>query len=274
MLRAAAALICASALAVAQEPAAPEPVKLRVELNSVLDMKQGESVMLQTKTLFRLDYSLSVGETKFEVRLDRLTQELTRNGQLERDIDFHADGAKQGSMQTSFADAPKGLQRMLEHTFRHPLCIQQVDADRRDVRSYMLAKPGASDFVNKGMLNLVLFFHAPFPQEGESWTARRVFTMGGGDSAEGELTYTRGEAGADGRVTVKVKGRLKGHVPLEGPVSAVQTYDLEGTQVFDPKLLHYTEGELQASFTMDVEANGQPLGQGTGTATVKLARRD
>jgi len=274
MLRVAAALICASALAVAQEPTAPEPVKLSVELNSVLDMKQGESVMLETKTRFKLDYSLSVGKTKYEVSLNRLTQVLSRNGQVERDIDFHADGAKQGSMQTSFVDAPKGLQRMLEHTFRHPLCIQQVDADRRDVRSYVVAKPGASDFVNKGMLNLVLFFHAPFPQEGESWTARRVFTLGGGDSAEGELTYTRGETDAEGRVTVGVKGTLKGQVPLEGPVSAVQTYELEGTQVFDPKLLHYTSGELQATFTMDVGANGQTLGQGTGTATVKLVRRD
>ena len=274
MLRVTGALICASALALAQEPSAPEAVKLSVEVESVLDMKQDGTTALQTKTRFRLQYSLSVGETQYEVRLDRLTQVLTRNGAVERDLDLHAEGAKQGDSQTSFADAPKDMQRVLEHTFRHPLCVQQVDADRRDVRTYMVAKPGASDFVNKGLLNLIQFFHAPFPREGESWTAKRVFTLGGGDSAVGDLTYTRGEADADGRVSVKVKGVLQGQVPIDGPISAEQVYTLEGTQVFDPKLRHYTSGALQVSFTMDVSANGQSLGQGTGTATVNLTRRD
>lgn len=253
--------------------------RYRVSYESSVDMdlsRVGQGKMALTANT-EVDYSFGPAGKKFSVMLDRLHVTTVVNGVENMDVTMGPDGIRVveagQTNEVPYADADAPTQEMLRDTHREPLASIEVDETGKELSRTPSTRPGAENMLENGGLQNTRFFHAPYPPEGATWEVEREFAMGNGNVARGTLTYTRGEKGKDGTVTVAVKGTLKGS-GKQGPLDIKDaTYVLDGKQVWDPTLGDWSEGKLDVAMSMTMFQGAKQVGSAEGKIVASLARR-
>jgi hypothetical protein len=164
------------------------------------------------------------------------------------------------------------LKRALEDSYGVPLCVVHVDNDGKEFKRDIVAKPGAKDVIDQGLIANAMLFHPPFLTSEKEWTAPAEISMGNGGFAKGDLKYQKAAAEERGQKVI-VTGTLSndGSRPPNSPVSMrVAKYVVHGEQTYDPGKREWVAGKLTMDVSYKMEFDGNPVGGAKGTIVANL----
>jgi len=111
-----------------------------------------------------------------------------------------------GKKQELTTDQDPALKKTLEASFGTILAKLELDDDGGVLKQKVNNDPAAKDFVASGMVTNCLLFHAPYPAGKEKWARKIEYSMLGGGTATGELTYEKQpERGTKQRLTWRTR---------------------------------------------------------------------
>ncbi|MCS6864937.1 MAG: hypothetical protein RMJ56_06100 [Gemmataceae bacterium] len=168
-----------------------------------------------------------------------------------------------------FDEAPEQLQTMLRDTFESPLCKIEVDANGKEIKRTILAKPGAKVAIDTGMIANATFFHPPYLADQDEWQTESSVSAGQG-LATGTVTLKKVPGGQGGQA-VQAKGLLKAdNVKADnGGTIKDAKYNLQGTLLYDTNRKEWTAGTVDIDVTFQVVTGNQTV-DAKGTMKLKF----
>ncbi|MDF1667707.1 MAG: hypothetical protein P1V97_38575 [Planctomycetota bacterium] len=172
--------------------------------------------------------------------------------------------------ETPLAKAPPAQQALMTDTFDKTLTKISVDEEGKELKRNIVAGKGAIGIIkNGGIINNVRFFHPRFSKT-KSWTSKRVYSLGNGQSISGDLKYEKqAEKDAAGNTVVKVSGVMTKESAQSGVTMKNLKYVFAGSQSYDEARKVWTTGKISVKLTCDlVSQNGN--GKATGSIVLTL----
>ncbi len=168
-----------------------------------------------------------------------------------------------------FEEAPEELQTLLRDTFETPLCKIEVDANGKELKRTILAKPGAKIAIDTGMIANATFFHPPYFADKEQWETESSVSAGQG-LATGTVTLKKVAGGREGQ-TVQATGILHAdNVKAEGGgVIKDAKYNLKGALLYDTQRKEWTSGTADVDVTFQLVTGDQTV-DAKGTMKLKF----
>jgi hypothetical protein len=233
----------------------PSQVEADTSFSYALRKKEGEVVVLLNALGIR---AKADGEEVMDVVMDR------------KRIVNTSGGTKR---ETPFDQADSEQQKLLAALFEAPLCKYEVDKSGKELKRTVTAGADAKSTLDEtGLLANVRFFHVPFPEDKESWTATTELSMGSGRYARGDLKYEKVSGRKDDRlVKVKVSGTLTNKEAKlnNGVVIKNAKYEVKGEQTYDLDKREWATGSLTVPITFEMLI-GEKVAPCSGEAKVSL----
>ncbi len=186
------------------------------------------------------------------------------------------------------ADQDPALKKTLEASFGTVLAKLELDDDGAIAKQKVNSDPAAKDFVASGMVTNCLLFHAPFPAGKEKWTRNIEYSMLGGGTATGVLTYEKqpdaaasstspGDAGSERQPSVKVSGTLKAPFIRDsyGRIMARNVeVELQGQQTYDLAAKEWIAGVHTATVVFTLQDGDHGATAAKSVTEIKFERLD
>jgi hypothetical protein len=166
---------------------------------------------------------------------------------------------------------PPQMKTVLQDSYGVPICILHVDQNGREVKREVVARPGAKNMVDQGMIVNVMLFHPPYMPADREWLAPAEVSMGNGGVAKGELNYKRAEVGGGNVVTVSGTLSNDRYQQPNSPVTMKDAkYVIAGEQTYEPAIKDWVATKLTMDISFTIEAPGEPPGQAKGTIVATM----
>jgi hypothetical protein len=225
-------------------------------------------------------YSLQRRETKVDIILHRIRLDIEKDGKpnmsslMSKKRFRNMEEGKEGA-DLQYDDAPPALKEILD-VFDNSICTYEVDRWGKEIGRTLSTAKGAKAFVHRGMIGNLRLFHVMFPGDSNEWEVKQEIGVDSNNSATGVLRYQKGKSGAGEKgVPVHVSGQLSSGLMkrTNNPDEAFRaTYDVTGTQTFDPELKVWIGGELKMTIEHEYLLKGKVQEKRTSETRVTLRR--
>jgi hypothetical protein len=226
-------------------------------------------------------YAWTVRGGQRTLSYDRTHVAVKVNGKTNMDVTMSAKRFVQVREDGTVADvdverAPERMRTALSSTYETPLAKIAVDANGREVEgSRAIVATGAGRaMLESGALANAMLMHPPYFADKNQWQAPAAISIGGPNTSEGLLTYTR-VADENGLPTYAVAGTLvRDAVAKAGSPFTDKNFKqvVKGKQSYDPALGEWVVGTWSIDNSFDVFSKDKRVASTTGTIKVDFQK--
>jgi hypothetical protein len=182
------------------------------------------------------------------------------------------DFSKGKRYEVLYENAAEEVRTSLRDSFRAPIC-KLVTGKNGEEKITIVARPGAKDLLDNGMIANALLFHPWFPTGRNQWQSTREISMGNGGYAKGSLTYIKQAGGKAGQIPVKVSGTLTNDgfkMPNSSLSIKAARYVVNGSQTYDTARGEWISGKLSLKISFQMTNNENLMATAEGAMQITL----
>jgi hypothetical protein len=225
-------------------------------IDSVIKVTVGpNTIPVKTKTV--LAYSFEKKENSKKLLVDSMMVQVNQSGKQVLDHFLSRKKIRMvGNNQNMevFFDGSEEAEKVkkenkIEDKFMHPICDITYDKEKNITLRNVIAKPGALDLVNNGMIDNALTFQARYEEGKKELDFPCRLSIGSGNFVTGTLKLTRTKD-EEGKAVFEIKGILANKSCMQGRMQIKDAkYVVKGEQTYNKKLNKWESGKMECAVT-------------------------